>query len=100
MAIKLEACRILFTTPRIAQHDNRKLLHDLTENPGPLEGIVILRGYPGPFISYAALVEVGATQSDQLLSEVSTQFDAHDVCNLQFTSGTTGNPKAAMLTHQ
>ena len=25
---------------------------------------------------------------------------ASDVCNLQYTSGTTGSPKAAMLTHR
>lgn len=29
-----------------------------------------------------------------------TELHPEDVCNLQFTSGSTGNPKAAMLTHQ
>jgi long-subunit acyl-CoA synthetase (AMP-forming) len=34
------------------------------------------------------------------LSKVQSQLSYHDVVNLQFTSGTTGSPKAAMLTHQ
>lgn len=36
--------------------------------------------------------------ADALLKE--DELNPHDVCNLQFTSGSTGNPKAAMLTHQ
>lgn len=35
----------------------------------------------------------------QALREAELAVNPHDVCNLQFTSGTTGNPKAAMLTH-
>lgn len=34
------------------------------------------------------------------LSEIQKTLSEHDVINLQFTSGTTGSPKAAMLTHQ
>ena len=34
------------------------------------------------------------------LSSIKSSLSEHDVVNLQFTSGTTGSPKAAMLTHQ
>jgi long-subunit acyl-CoA synthetase (AMP-forming) len=34
------------------------------------------------------------------LSTIQKEISEHDVVNLQFTSGTTGSPKAAMLTHQ
>ncbi|EXJ83975.1 long-chain acyl-CoA synthetase [Capronia epimyces CBS 606.96] len=98
-ALEFTECRILFTTTRISYHDNRRLLLSLTENSGPLEEIVILRGYPGQFTSYTSLVESGAAESGDILAQLSQQFSTHDVCNLQFTSGTTGNPKAAMLTH-
>lgn len=37
--------------------------------------------------------------SDYELGQVDGHFPPDTVCNLQFTSGTTGNPKAAMLTH-
>jgi fatty-acyl-CoA synthase len=34
------------------------------------------------------------------LKKLRSTLSEHDVVNLQFTSGTTGSPKAAMLTHQ
>ncbi|OAL18527.1 hypothetical protein AYO22_10504 [Fonsecaea multimorphosa] len=98
-ALKFTECRILFTTPRIGHHDNRQLLRQLREKPGTVEEIIILRGPPSHFTPYATLLEIGAIESDEILEAASKAFSSHDVCNLQFTSGTTGNPKAAMLTH-
>lgn len=60
----------------------------------------MLRNPPGRFTAYRKLVDLGATVSDEKLSSVTAEVRADDVCNLQFTSGTTGHPKAAMLTHQ
>ncbi|KIW77608.1 hypothetical protein Z517_10054 [Fonsecaea pedrosoi CBS 271.37] len=98
-ALKFTECRILFATSRIGHHDNGQLLHQLREKPGTVEEIIILRGPPGHFTPYATLLETGAIESDEILEAASKTFSCHDVCNLQFTSGTTGNPKAAMLTH-
>ncbi|KIW72918.1 hypothetical protein PV04_01077 [Phialophora macrospora] len=98
-ALKFTECRILFVTPRIGHHDNGPLLRQLRETPGTVEEIIILRGPPGPFTAYATLVETGPFESDEVLEAASKAFSCHDVCNLQFTSGTTGHPKAAMLTH-
>ena len=36
---------------------------------------------------------------EEALNAAEANVRPEDVCNLQFTSGTTGNPKAAMLTH-
>ncbi|MGD2167180.1 MAG: AMP-binding protein, partial [Gammaproteobacteria bacterium] len=48
---------------------------------------------------YADVVEsVGAEQLDQL-ERVAKSLDPDDPINIQFTSGTTGTPKAATLTH-
>jgi acyl-CoA synthetase (AMP-forming)/AMP-acid ligase II len=91
---------MLFTTPKIGLHDNRPLLARLAKNPGSVNEVVILRGKPGRLTSYGNLVELGGTTSEDKLAEVGTQVGTYDVCNLQFTSGTTGHPKAAMLTHQ
>jgi long-chain acyl-CoA synthetase len=93
-------CRLLFVTPRIGHHDNGQLLRQLREKPGTIEEIIILRGPPSHFTAYTTLLETGALESDGILEAASKAFSCHDVCNLQFTSGTTGNPKAAMLTHQ
>lgn len=91
---------MLFTTPKIGLHDNRPLLARLVKNPGSVKEIVILRSQPGRFTSYGDLVELGTTTSEDKLAAVGAQVATYDVCNLQFTSGTTGHPKAAMLTHQ
>ena len=98
-ALDFTECRLLFTTPFIGRHDNTKLLGELVKQ-GKTEDIVILRGFAREFQSYATLLEQGASLDDSLINDCNTRFTNHDICNLQFTSGTTGHPKAAMLTHQ
>lgn len=52
------------------------------------------------FRTYDEMIQDGTrTTKDDLFSRMSS-VEANDVCNLQFTSGTTGSPKAAMLTHK
>lgn len=51
------------------------------------------------FRTYDDLVQRGKHRSNADLFVRIQSVRASDVCNLQFTSGTTGNPKAAMLTH-
>ncbi|RJE23324.1 long-chain-fatty-acid-CoA ligase [Aspergillus sclerotialis] len=98
-------CRVLFATPRVGQHS----LEDTLDNLGPqpkalghsraLEEIVILRGQYGPFTTYEQLLQRGDSLPDQALADRENTLHPGDVCNLQFTSGSTGNPKTAMLTH-
>jgi long-chain acyl-CoA synthetase len=65
-----------------------------------LEEIVIIRGEYKNFTTYAQVIERGLSLSGNALPEREAELHPEDVCNLQFTSGSTGNPKAAMLTHQ
>lgn len=97
-ALDFTDCRLLFTTPWIGHHDNRKLLSELSK-AGRAEDVVILRGFPAEYTHYNNLLERGAVLDDLLVEDLNSRFTNHDVCNLQFTSGTTGHPKAAMLTH-
>lgn len=90
---------MLFTTERIGRHDNRPLLAQLAKTPGTVKEVIILRGDNENLDCYDNLIEQGITTPDQIFANTAHQFDSHDVCNLQFTSGTTGHPKAAMLTH-
>ena len=52
------------------------------------------------FGTYKDIVERGSSVSNDVLEDRENTLHPDDVCNLQFTSGSTGNPKAAMLTHQ
>jgi len=94
---------MLFTTLQINRLDNRKLLSDLISHPEDspaLEEIIILRGETGSFTSYSEFLDLGEESPLEPVYEMGRNVNPHDICNLQFTSGTTGNPKAASLTHQ
>lgn len=66
-----------------------------------LQKVIMIRGTFGVFSTYKYLVEKeGSKCSDEDLEETTRNVNTHDVCNLQYTSGSTGDPKAAMLTHQ
>lgn len=72
------------------------------ETSKDLEEIVIIRGTYENFPIYNDIIARGASQTTYkyMLQERESTLRPDDVCNLQFTSGSTGNPKAAMLTHQ
>ena len=53
---------------------------------------------PG-FLSFAALREAGRTLPPGTLPELSAMLEPQQPINIQFTSGTTGLPKGATLTH-
>ncbi|KAI1075497.1 hypothetical protein F5B20DRAFT_384120 [Whalleya microplaca] len=98
-ALKFSDCKVFFTTKKIGKLDNTKLIGELkSQKQGP--DIVILRGESGSYPTYADLIEQGRrVSSNGHLYRLGRKVLAHNVCNLQFTSGTTGLPKAAMLTH-
>ncbi|KAI0481361.1 hypothetical protein GGR56DRAFT_629924 [Xylariaceae sp. FL0804] len=97
-ALNFSGCKVFFTTKKIGKMDNTKLLAELeTQDQKP--AIVILRGESGPYQTYADLTSKGRRMSSGHLFRHGRKVLAHNVCNLQFTSGTTGRPKAAMLTH-
>ena len=55
---------------------------------------------PAPgFTSWQEVIHTAETISQQELDEQSLKLDRDDVINIQYTSGTTGFPKAVMLTH-
>ncbi|KAK7936694.1 uncharacterized protein PG986_015132 [Apiospora aurea] len=97
-ALSFSDCKVFFTTRKIGRTDNAKLLAELKgKKDGP--NIVIIRGEAGAYPTYADLIKQGQRMSNSSLFRLARKVLAHNVCNLQFTSGTTGLPKAAMLTH-
>ena len=53
---------------------------------------------PG-FTTWQGVIQAADTISQQELEKQTQQLDRDDVINIQYTSGTTGLPKAVMLTH-
>ncbi|TWU75633.1 nrps [Metarhizium rileyi] len=96
--LKFSDCKLFFTTQTIGRLDNRKLLSALDgETDGP--EIVILRGEAGKYQTYDSLTRWSSRKNHDQLYRAMQRVLPHQVVNLQFTSGTTGLPKAAMLTH-
>lgn len=100
-------CKILFTTPKIGRFDNTPLLTHLqsseTKTSIPdLQTTCILRDsdLAPDFPSYEQFLAEGEAVPAHILDIFDGIISPYDVINLQFTSGSTGNPKAAMLTHQ
>lgn len=60
---------------------------------------MIIKGQYDGFPTYNEVIESGALISDEIFEVARLDVNPHDVCNLQYTSGSTGQPKAAMLTH-
>jgi len=70
---------------RIILYDPDDALH--TESPAP------------GFTVWQEVIQAADTISQQELEAQTKQLDRDDVINIQYTSGTTGFPKAVMLTH-
>lgn len=96
--IGFTAAKILFTTKKIGRMDNEPLLTQIAATRDAPK-VVILRGESAGYRTYEDMIAQGSKLDANKLYNHETKVSTYDVCNLQFTSGTTGNPKAAMLTH-
>lgn len=107
-ALSLSGCKMLFLAESIgvkslSKHFDR-VEKDISNFPA-LKHVIMLSGQyqlnntSREILVFDELLSRARTVDQMTLQAAERQVQPNDVLNLQFTSGTTGNPKAAMLTH-
>jgi fatty-acyl-CoA synthase len=113
-ALNVSGCRAIVTAERLKTSMYLQMLQTLAPElgehaPGALKAArlpalqwVIRTGQAGTpgMLNYDEVVARGRAAVElRQLDALGAELDCHDAINIQFTSGTTGNPKGATLTH-
>lgn len=62
--------------------------------------VALKPGAPAGFLPWESMLQSGRSVPDSALDAIAAGLHAHDAINIQYTSGTTGFPKAATLSHR
>jgi len=112
-ALNKVGCKALIASPALKSSDYLAILNDLapelaTARPGELRAkalpslrwVIRLGEEPTPgMLNFGELPTRGGNAEHARLAELAGKLQFDDAINIQFTSGTTGFPKGATLTH-
>ncbi|KAF7162830.1 hypothetical protein CNMCM5623_007952 [Aspergillus felis] len=108
-AVRQSSCKLVFISSTIGTRSLAGHVDALRGKQSPNPGLPELRrvvltgeglyGQAGVEMQSYDTFTRNSQPSLRVQAEISRKISAEDVLNLQFTSGTTGSPKAAMLTH-
>ena len=111
-ALHKVGCRALITAERFKGSDYCAMLRELLDLPGEIQQPVHSQTLPelrwiiqlggagsAAFMSWSTLLDRASADHRQRLAAISGTLQPDEAINIQFTSGTTGSPKGATLSH-
>jgi len=113
-ALNKVQCKAIITAEQFKTSDYLGMLQELapelaSSEPGKLQAeklphlqLVIRMGETSTagMLNFSAVLDLGGEQETARLGQLAGELSSGDIINIQFTSGTTGNPKGASLTHR